>query len=62
MKSRTFSGDGPAAIIKAVNDWLAGETGITIRDTQTRTEAADPVTGIAPTTFEVWYEEDSRTS
>jgi hypothetical protein len=60
MKSKVFRGEAPAAIIKAVNDWLAGETGITIRDTQTRTEAADPVTGIAPTTFEIWYDQDTK--
>ena len=61
MKSRTFSGDGPAAIIKAVNDWLAGETGIAIRHTETRPAQTDPVTGATLLTFEVWYEENSRT-
>ncbi len=57
MKSRTFSGDSEAAIIKAVNDWLAGERGIKVRDTRTRQEPSDPVTGAARITFEVWYDQ-----
>jgi hypothetical protein len=57
MKSKIFSGDGEATIIKAVNDWLAGETGISIRDTRTRHESPDPVTGATRITFEVWYDQ-----
>jgi hypothetical protein len=56
MKSKTFSGDGAAAIIKAVNDWLSGETGVTVRRTETRD--ADPKTA-TPMTFEVWYDQES---
>ncbi len=52
MKSKSFSGDDSAAIIRAVNDWLAGERGVVIRDTQTI-----PAAGTAPMTFRVWYEE-----
>jgi len=33
MKTKTFTGNAPAAVIKAVNDWLAAETGVTIRHT-----------------------------
>jgi hypothetical protein len=58
MKSKTFSGDGPAAIIKAVNDWLAGETGIKVRKTETH--EPDPETGAQQLTFEVWYDQDAR--
>ena len=57
MKSKTFSGDGEAAIIKAVNDWLSGETGISVRNTETRHEPPDPVTGAVRITFEVWYDQ-----
>ncbi len=58
MKSKTFSGENDAVIIRSVNDWLAGQTGIVIRDTRTRQEPPDPVTGIARTTFEIWYDQD----
>ncbi|MES2551861.1 MAG: hypothetical protein V4630_19555 [Pseudomonadota bacterium] len=56
LKSKVFSGENEAAIIKAVNDWLAGETGIAVRDTQTRTDT-DPATGAPRMTFEVWYDQ-----
>jgi hypothetical protein len=56
LKSRIFSGDSEAAIIRCVNDWLAGQTGITIRDTQTRHEA-DSATGTPRIIFEVWYDQ-----
>ena len=59
MKTKTFTGDGEATIIKAVNDWLAGETGIHVRDTQTRHEPPDPATGAARIVFEVRYEQDT---
>ncbi len=57
LKSKTFSGDGEAAIIKAVNDWLAGERGISVRNTKTRHAPPDPVTGGVRITFEVWYDQ-----
>jgi len=57
MKSKVFSGEG-AAIIKAVNGWLAGDVGISIRHTETRDAPVDPVTGATRMTFEVWYEQD----
>lgn len=60
MESKTFSGTGPDAIIKAVNDWLAGERGVSIRHTQTRQEAADPVSGSPRMTFEVWYDRSGK--
>ena len=57
LKSKTFSGDSEAAIIRCVNDWLAGETGVKVRDTQTRHEPPDPVTGAVRITFEIWYDQ-----
>jgi hypothetical protein len=57
MKSKTFSGDGAAAVIKAVNDWLVGQRGVTIRHTENR--EAEPQDGSARLTFEVWYEEEA---
>jgi hypothetical protein len=55
MKSKTFRGDGSATIIKSVNDWLAGETGIKVQRTETR--PADPQPG-DQIEFCVWYEQD----
>ena len=55
MKSKTFRGDGPPAIIKAVNDWLAGETGIAVRRTETR--PPEPRPG-EPVEFCIWYDQD----
>ena len=55
MKSKTFSADGAPAMIKAVNDWLAGETGIQVRRTETR--PADPKPGDT-LEFCIWYEQD----
>jgi hypothetical protein len=60
MKSKSFSGDGPNAIIKAVNDWLAGESNVSIRHTETRHDPADPATGAARMTFEIWYDQDAK--
>jgi len=57
LKSKAFSGEGEAAIIKAVNDWLAGERGISVRNTETRHESPDPVTGVTRITFEIWYDQ-----
>jgi hypothetical protein len=56
MKSKTFQADEPAAIIQAVNDWLSGETGIAIRDTETT--PADPATG-KKLQFCIWYDQDA---
>ncbi len=53
MNSKIFSGDGPAAVIQAVNDCLAGENGVVIRDTETIA-----ATGGALMTFRVWYDQD----
>ena len=55
MKSKTFRADGADTIIKAVNGWLAGETGIQVRHTETK--PADPRPG-EPVEFCVWYEQD----
>jgi len=57
MKSKTFQGDGPPAIIRCVNDWLAGETGVRVVRTETR--EADPKTA-TPMTYQVWYEQDAQ--
>ncbi len=57
MKTKTFTGNAPAAVIKAVNDWLSGETGVTIRHTETREDAVDPKTGTTVIAFEIHYEQ-----
>ena len=57
MKTKTFTGNAPAAVIKAVNDWLAAETGVTIRHTQTREDAVDPDTGAPMIRLEIQYEQ-----
>ncbi len=59
MKSKVFNGEGPA-IIKAVNGWLAADTGISIRHTETRDAPADPVTGASRMRFEVWYDQEGK--
>lgn len=59
MKSKTFRADGADAIIKAVNDWLAGETGIQVRRTETKPAVPRPG---EPVEFCVWYEQhEART-
>jgi hypothetical protein len=58
MKTKTFTGNAPGAVIKAVNDWLVGETGVTIRRTETR--ETEPQDGSARLTFEIWYDQDAR--
>ncbi len=62
MKTRIFTGNGPDAVIKAVNDWLAAESGVTIRHTETREEAADPATGAPVIRFEIHYEQEASRS
>ena len=57
MKTKTFTGNGAAAVIKAVNDWLSGETGVIVRHTETREDAVDPQTGAAVIAFEIHYEQ-----
>jgi hypothetical protein len=54
MESRTFSGDGRDAIIRAVNDWLAGEKDVAVR----RTETHEAQPGLV--TFTVWYEREAQ--
>ena len=55
MQSKTFTADTPDAVIKAVNAWLAGETGIAIKKTETR--PPEPRAG-EPVEFCIWYEQD----
>jgi hypothetical protein len=58
-KTKVFTARAPGAVIKAVNDWLAGETGVTIRHTETR-ERPDPATGAPLIEFEIQYDQDVR--
>jgi hypothetical protein len=58
MKTKTFTGNAPGAVIQAVNDWLSGETGVIIRHTETRNDAVDPQTGVALIRFQVHYDQD----
>ncbi len=53
MQSKTFTADSPDAVIKAVNDWLAGESRIAIKKTQTR--PPEPKPG-EPVEFCIWYD------
>jgi hypothetical protein len=55
MHSKTFTADSPDAVIKAVNTWLAGETGIKVRRTETR--PPEPKAG-EPTQFCIWYDQE----
>jgi hypothetical protein len=56
MKTKTFTGNAPDAVIKAVHDWLSGQSGVAIRHTETR-ERPDPDTGAPVIEFEVQYEQ-----
>jgi hypothetical protein len=58
MKTKTFTGNAPGAVIQAVNDWLSGETGVIIRHTETQDDAVDPKTGTPMIRFQVHYEQD----
>lgn len=58
MKTRTFTGSEPGAVIKAVNDWLGATTGVSIKDTETR-ELTDPQTGAVRIEFDVRYEQSA---
>ncbi|HEY4078096.1 MAG TPA: hypothetical protein VGM26_14295 [Rhizomicrobium sp.] len=55
MKFKMFSADQPAGIVKDVNDWLAGETGIAIRHTETKFTMVEPQKPLL--LFSVWYDE-----
>jgi hypothetical protein len=59
MKTKIFTGNGPDAVIKAVNDWLAAESGVTIRHTETREKTAD---GAPTIRFEIHYEQEASRS
>jgi hypothetical protein len=54
MYSKTFIADSPDAVIRCVNAWLAGESGITVRKTETR--PPEPRPG-EPVEFCIWYEQ-----
>jgi hypothetical protein len=54
MESKTFSDNGAAAIIKAVNDWLAEEPGLTVRKTESHEGEAGRMT------FTVWYDRETQ--
>jgi len=62
MKTKIFTGDGPDAVIKAVNAWLAAESGVTIRHTETREEVADPATGAPAIRFAIHYDQEASRS
>ena len=53
MLSKTFTADSPEAVIRAVNAWLAGESGIAIHKTET--QPAEPKPG-ERVEFCIWYE------
>jgi len=58
MKFKMFSGDGSDAIVRDVNQWLAGEPGrVDIRHTETKLTPVDTATGAAVLLFSVWYED-----
>lgn len=58
MKFKMFSGDGSDAIVRDVNQWLAGEPGkVTIHHTETKLTPVDSQTGAAVLLFSVWYED-----
>jgi hypothetical protein len=53
MESKTFTGDSAAAVIKAVNDWLNAETGITVRRTENHEDES-------VRTFTIWYSREVK--
>lgn len=55
MKFKMFSAPGPDGIVKCVNDWLAGETDIAIRHTETHFTLPEP--GKPLLLFSVWYDQ-----
>ena len=58
MKLKMFSGDGSDAIVRDVNQWLAGEPGlVAIHHTETKLTPTDSNTGAAVLLFSVWYED-----
>ena len=56
MKFKMFSGDGPSDIVRDVNAWLGGETGIAVRHTETKFEMLD--SNKALLLFSVWYDQE----
>ncbi len=55
MQFKMFSAEAPDGIVKDVNAWLAGETGVTIRHTETKFEVLEgPKTLLL---FSVWYDQ-----
>jgi hypothetical protein len=55
MQFKMFSAEAPDGIVKAVNAWLAGETGVSIRHTETKFEVLEgPKTLLL---FSVWYDQ-----
>jgi hypothetical protein len=59
MKTKIFTGNGADAVIKAVNDWLAGESGVIVSHTETREGDADPATGAPVIRFAIHYEQEA---
>jgi hypothetical protein len=58
MKFKMFSGDGSDAIVRDVNQWLAGEPAkVAIHHTETKMTPTDTATGAAVLLFSVWYED-----
>ena len=55
MKFKMFRAPGPDEIVMAVNDWLAGETDIAIRHTETHFTLAQPEKPLL--LFSVWYDQ-----
>ncbi len=55
MKFKMFSAEAPDGIVKAVNDWLSGESGISIRHTETEFTLLTPEKPLL--LFSVWYDE-----
>ena len=60
MKFKMFSGDGSEAIVRDVNQWLAGEPGrVAIHHTETKLTSSDGKIGTAVLLFSVWYEDEA---
>ncbi len=55
MQFKMFSASGPEEIVKAVNDWLADKTGVSIRHTETKFEVLEGAKSLL--LFSVWYDE-----
>jgi hypothetical protein len=55
MKFKMFSAGAPDGIVKDVNEWLSGVTGIAIRHTETKFTLIEPDKTLL--LFSVWYDE-----